>query len=163
MPQKASGAAAKQRKFRRPQASLTVKAVLKALRDHAGIRSHAAEALKVSKSAITRFIQRHPELEDALQEIEDDMNDTAESGLFKAIQGGDLRAITFRLERKAKNRGYGRGMEVTGKGGGPIEYRDLSHLTDEQLNTLERAAAALAGGNESAGDPTEPLSGKHQG
>lgn len=132
----------KQRNLRRKKGSLTVDIVVKALRANAGIRAHAAEALGVDRSAITNFIHRHPEVETVLDQIEEELNDVAESGLMTAIRQGDVPAIKFRLERKARNRGYGRNLEMTGPNQGPIQMQhehrfDLSRLSADQLRALE--------------------------
>ena len=53
--------------------------------------------------------------------------------------------------------------EISGPNGKPIEVRDLSALTDEQLDALERAAIALANGNSGAGGEPEPIPAEHRG
>lgn len=135
----------KQRIFRRGNNVLTVEIVVKALRATGGVRAHAAEALGVDRSAITNFISRHPEVLPVLDEIEEELNDVAESGLMTAIRSGDVTAIKFRLDRKARNRGYGRNLEVTGPNQGPVQVQhqfDLSKLSAAQLRTLETILAA---------------------
>jgi hypothetical protein len=141
-------ATAKKRVHRRPRRphGLTVKQVVNALRNCGGIRAHAAAALLVDRSAITRFIQLHPEVVEVEREIVEELADTAESQLLAGINRGEFPFIKLFLESKARDRGYGRNVALTGPNGGPIEIRDLSNLTDEQLEALERAAAALASG-----------------
>jgi hypothetical protein len=47
------------------------------------------------------------------------------------------------LAQKMKPRKYGRQLQLTGEGGGPVEHR-ISKLTDEQLEAeIAKAAAAL--------------------
>lgn len=138
--------APKQRVHRRPNGTLTVARVIAALNASAGIRATAAEKLLVHRSAVTKFIQAHPEIALVEAEIIEDLADMTESKLHEGIRRGEFPFIKLFLESKARNRGYGRNVAITGANGGPVEIRDLSNLTDEQLEALERAAAALASG-----------------
>ena len=139
----------------RPRGTLTVANVAAALRSSAGIRSEAARKLKVTSPAITQFIHKHPEINDIIAEIEEGLLDLSESKLVGCIQRSEFPAIKFYLERKGRHRGYASRYEVTGANGGPIELKDLSGFSDEQLAILERAALVLAGG--AGGTDGEPV------
>lgn len=144
------------RKHKRPP-GLTVAQVEEALRLSGGIRAYAAQRLSVNRSTITRFMAKHPELVEVEQEIVDTLLDRAEAKLFKKIDQECESSIHFFLRERGKERGYGRRhYEHSGVGGGPIQYRDVSDLTDEQLHILEQAAVALAGGTEGSREQPEP-------
>ena len=150
--------------YHRPRKTLTVRTVVNAMRAAAGIQSLAAEKLGVNRSTVCRFLQDHPELKDELAAIDDELLDLSESGLFEQLRAKEFPAIKFYLEQKGAARGYGkRRFEISGPNGGPIQHRDVSKLTDAEIDILERAALALAGGADSAGGESEPLSGEHQG
>jgi hypothetical protein len=53
--------------------------------------------------------------------------------------------------------------EISGPGGKPIEHRDLSGYSHEQLDALERAALALARGTEGAAPGPERIPDVHSG
>ena len=132
------------KRIHRRRPGLTVDDVVSALRANAGIRAYAAEALKVDRSAITHFIQKHPEVLPELEAIEEEINDIAENALITQIKSGDTSAIKFRLERKAQNRGYGRNLQVSGPNQGPIAVKhsfDLSKLEAAKLRDLEALLA----------------------
>jgi hypothetical protein len=126
--------------FRRAPGGLTVAIVIAALQKAGGIQAYAAEDLKVDRSTICRFKNDHPEVAEALAEINEGLNDTAESQLAQAIRNGDVGAIKFRLERQARDRGWGRTLEVSGPNGGPIETvaltPDLSKLSVTELEQM---------------------------
>lgn len=139
-----------QRAYRRSPGRLTVETVREALRAGAGIRAYAAEKLGVHRSTICRFVADHPELEREIEEITDTLVDRTEAKLIRLIEKEEFPAIKFYLEQKGRRAGYGRKVELTGKDGGPIRLRDMSELTDAQLDIVEAAARALAGS--AAGD-----------
>jgi hypothetical protein len=139
----------RQRVHRRPNGKLTVERVIEALRVSAGIRAIAAEKLQVHRSAITRFIQNNPEIEDVEAEIVEELADVAEAKLLEGIKRGDFPNVKFYLENKARNRGYGRNLELTGAKGQAIAVTaqpamDYSKLTVAELRQLEAIMAKAA-------------------
>lgn len=143
---------------RRPYGSLTVALVNEALRAAAGIRAGAAEMLRVDRSTVTKFIQAHPEIEQTEADIVEELADLAEGKLLQGIKEGQFPNIKFFLENKARHRGYGRSIELTGKDGGAIrtqaENIDLKKLSTKQLREFEAllAAAAVEGGADDAAE-----------
>lgn len=118
--------------------------VIEILRALGGIKAAAAQQLNVSRTTLYKFIDEHPEVVEALVEIDSEIGDVAEAQVVKAINAGDMQTVRWYLETKGKDRGYARRVENTGKGGGPMEVRekaDLSKLSDEELEILARAAA----------------------
>jgi len=103
-------------------AKLTVSKVEKALLEHNGILTKAAEALQCSRTALYKFIDNNPELEDIRAEATERLLDVAEGHLASAVNGGDMKTIRWYLERQGKNRGYTTRTEQTGADGGPIQF-----------------------------------------
>lgn len=117
--------------------------VIEVLRASGGIKAVAADHLNVSRTTLYKFIDEHPEVEEALVEIDGEIGDIAEAKVVTAIKAGDMQTVRWYLEMKGKERGYVRRVENTGKNGGPIETRekmDLSGLSDEELEILKKAA-----------------------
>ncbi len=69
-----------------------------------------------------------------------DIADGAEHGGSEAVQAARLRVDARKwVAAKLLPKKYGDKLQHTGEGGGPIRVRpDLSKLTDEELNALER-------------------------
>lgn len=111
--------------------SFKLREIEEALRRAGGIQAAAAELLqrstgkKCSRQQINQMIGRHPRLQRARQEAEEDINDLAETMLVKNIKAGDNSAIIFRLKTRAKDRGYVERSEVTGAGGGAVQIAPL--------------------------------------
>jgi hypothetical protein len=115
----------------------------KALQASAGIRSLAAQALKVDKSTVTRFIQRHPEIVEFEKELADGLCDVAHGKLLQAIQAGEGWAIRYYLDHKGDGAGFGRKKVILAtEPGQPLEVRNLqrglllSEMSEEQRNEV---------------------------
>lgn len=115
--------------------------VVEALRQTGGIKAAAAKILKVARSTLYRFMDQHPEVWDAAQEIDEETLDLAESKVILAIKGGDMATVRWFLELKAGVRGYSRQMKVTGPTGGAIqtETLDVTGLSMAALKELREA------------------------
>jgi hypothetical protein len=129
-------------KRRQNRPALKYAEVERALRASAGIRSVAAEKLRVAGSTITRFIQRHPKLAAVEAEIVASIVDLAEGKLIEAIGKGEMTAIRYYLENKGQVNGFGkpRKLELTGAEGGPVRTapeHDFSKLSIEEKRDLE--------------------------
>jgi ribosome-binding protein aMBF1 (putative translation factor) len=141
--QVAPAPAAEKKRDRTGETVLDVGRVIQAMRAMAGIKTAAAQALKVSRTTLYAFLAEHPEIGEELDEIQEELLDVAESQVVKAINAGDRQTVRWYLELKGRGRGYVRRFEATGKDGGPIETRqkpDLSKLTDDEIDILLAAA-----------------------
>ncbi|OBQ90009.1 helix-turn-helix domain-containing protein [Mesorhizobium sp. AA23] len=117
--------------------------VIETLRQYGGIKSVAADKLNVGRTTLYAFLNQHSAALEAAAEIDDEIKDIAEGKVIMAIRAGDMLTIRWYLELKAKDRGYVRRVENTGKDGGPVETLqklDLSKLSDEELEILTNAA-----------------------
>jgi len=86
--------------------TITKDKFIKACKGSAGIRADVAERLQVTRSAVTNFLKRHPDMQHYLTEADEAINDLSESEMIKRIKRGKWDAIKFRLMTKAKDRGY---------------------------------------------------------
>lgn len=117
--------------------------VIEVLRASGGIRSVAAQHLNVGRTTLYAFLEKHPEVEAALEEIDEDVKDLVDTQILKAIRSGDMQTCRWFAEMKMKERGYVRRVENVGKDGGPIQHAqkmDLSNLTDEEIEIMLKAA-----------------------
>ena len=117
--------------------------VIEHLRAAGGIKTIAAQRLKIGRSTLYRFIEAHPEIVEEITEIEASILDVAEAQVVKALNAGDMPTVRWFLETKGKDLGYTRRVENTGKGGGPMEVQqkaDLADYTDEEVAIMAAAA-----------------------
>ncbi|MEJ8571258.1 hypothetical protein [Microbaculum marinum] len=131
----------------------TPEQVVEALRQSGGIQAGAAQLLKCSRSTVTDYLHRYPEIAERLPDIGEETLDLAELGLLNEIKSQNLTAIIFFLKTRGKHRGYVQRVENTGPDGGPQQHEhtnlpDLSSATTDELRKqveeLTRAAEALA-------------------
>ena len=101
-------------------ARLTVKGVAEQLRKHHGVQAGVAKAFGVTRGAVTRYIDAHPELKDVQQEAEQGLLDLGETALYASVIKREPWAVKFLLATKGKGRGYVERSEVTGKDGGEV-------------------------------------------
>lgn len=117
--------------------------VKQALRKAGGLKTVAAQMLKVSRGTLYKFLANNPDIEEELEDIDEEIKDLAEGKMLQLLRAGDPSTIRWYLEMKAKDRGYARRVENTGPNGGPMEMAqkpDLSQVTDEELDILIAAA-----------------------
>lgn len=134
--------------------------VAAALTAAGGIYSEAAKRLGCTPATVRNYVKRYKALQKLEGDIVEQRLDLAERGLLAKIHEGNLTAIMFYLRTKGRGRGYR--QRRNGEAGPPASVRapatapvpDLSKLTDEELDILERLlekATAGAGGH-SAGE-----------
>lgn len=97
---------------RSPRERFTPAEVILALEQSAGIRLAAAMQLRCSRSTITNYVERYPEVKAALDEILESHLDIAESKLIKRMRDDanasvQANCIQFFLKTKGSSRGYG--------------------------------------------------------
>lgn len=117
--------------------------VIEHLRASGGIKTVAAQRLNISRRTLYRFLDAHPEIEEELTEIVNEIGDVVEAQIIKAINAGDMQTVRWYAELKLKDRGYVRRVENVGKNGGPmevVEKTDLSEYTDEEVAIMAAAA-----------------------
>lgn len=113
---------------------LKAKDVALALNETGAIVFDAAGKLGVSRTALYKFLEAHPELKELRAEIEEELIDAAESHIVKAILAGDMKTVRWYMERKGKNRGYNTRVEQTGADGGPLEYNAVERRIHDHTN-----------------------------
>ena len=122
---------------------MTKARVREAIKTSRGLKTIAAKLLNISRQTLYNYIERWPDLQDAFDEVDEELGDFAEGELLKLIRAGDSSAIRFYLRTKHKHRGYTERTEVTGEGGGPVQTQqkvDLSQCSDEELAILMNGA-----------------------
>jgi hypothetical protein len=84
----------------------TVEQVIDALAECKGMISPAARYLGCGRRTIQRYMKEYPEIAEAIEDADEEVNDIAELKLLDAIKRGEAWAICFRLKTKGKKRGY---------------------------------------------------------
>lgn len=86
-----------------------------------GIQSSIAQKLGVSRSAITQFLNKYPDMKTLCEEEREKIIDIAENRLFKALNEGEQWAINKTLSTLGKRRGYVEKTELEHSGSAKIE------------------------------------------
>ncbi len=118
----------------------TQQQIIDALRETKGMIYLAAKRLGCTAQTIYNYRDRYPAVRAEMEQQDGEVNDAAEMKLYQAIMAGEAWAVQFRLRTKARARGYGDAVELTGKDGGPVQHEhkhDLSRLTADELDALE--------------------------
>lgn len=75
-----------------------------------------ARQFGVSRTAVSQFIDRHPELQVVLKDVREGLVDEAESALAEAVESRQPWAILFTLRTQGKPRGYVERQQVESVG-----------------------------------------------
>lgn len=105
---------------------------LEALQKSMGIVKGAVDKTGFSRSTHFHWMRTDQEYKEKVREIEEDAKDFAESQLLVRIREGDGPRITYFLDNKAQDRGYGKQLHRF-QPQNAQEEEDYSHLTDEEL------------------------------
>jgi hypothetical protein len=131
-----------------------------------GIKSRAAKLLGCSRFKLARFLLAHPEIEAAVTEIVEGLNDLADTKLIEQIKAGNLGAIIWWQRHHARDRGYGvyegRGARSDASAAEP-DPLDLSTLTDAELEQFHRLLAKAADARGDHGRAGEAVDGGDPG
>ena len=95
-----------------PMKKLSVDRVAEQLRAHEGNLAAVGRAFGVTRTAVSLYVTRHPELIAVRDEARESMKDDAESVLYRQVKEGEAWAVCFFLKTQAKDRGYIERTEV---------------------------------------------------
>jgi hypothetical protein len=121
---------------------LSTAQVIEALRKTFGNLSMTAKQLGVTRQAIQYYVQTYPTVQQAMEEAAQSVSDKAESNIVLEVMRGDLKASTYWLENKARDRGYGRQAADTSLS---VSVEELATLSDEELDALAAKLDRLGG------------------
>jgi len=113
-----------------------------------GLLTQICRTLKVARTTMQRYIEKHPECQEALQHARDAMGDVAEHKLFDLIKQGDVRCLLFYLSTAQKHRGYAMGagtnQAVDPDGGhGPVYVETVNIVGVPSGTFLPREATVI--------------------
>ena len=97
------------------------KTIIEALEATAGMVTYTAKKLDVSYVTLWKWMNKSPELQQALKAIKESHIDLAETKLLQNVKGGDPGSIFFYLKCIAKDRGY-------------VEKQQIEHSGDMTIN-----------------------------
>lgn len=87
------------------------KEIIDAIKKYHGKVAFVAQSLSVSTATIYNYVNKYSTVKAALDDAQNNWDegllDTAESKLQKAVNNGDVWAIRYILNTKGKKRGYG--------------------------------------------------------
>ncbi len=88
-------------------------AMLQALEASMGIVSTAVQKANIARSTHYKWMDEDPAYKQAVEEVQDQVLDFAESHLYKLIKHGNPAANIFYLKTKGRKRGYVEHQELT--------------------------------------------------
>ena len=100
---------------------LTKQQVLDACVGCMGICADVHRKLGISRRAFYNYRQKWPEVQQAIDDELQRGLDFAESQLLQLIAAKDFRAISFYLERKGRDRGWGAQQQISLQGTTPVQ------------------------------------------
>lgn len=86
----------------------TPEQVADALRQARGVQAVAARLLGCHRNTVRRYMQEHPQVQEAVGEMRNENLDMAESQLLTAVSRGEPWAVKFYLATQGRDRGYGK-------------------------------------------------------
>lgn len=129
----------------RPYTRLEENEVWCALEDHGGSVLAASKVLGCTDRAIYYWIDRDEDSKARFKEMREAARrarlDKAEDVVAIHVEAMDLKAATFELRQRGKDRGYGNRVEVGGVAGQPVEIQmeALHKMTAPELVELYRS------------------------
>ena len=84
----------------------TAEQVIAAIKETKGLISQAAIRLNCDRGTIYGYMERHPEIKEALKDERETMTDIAELALYNKLIQGEGWAVCFYLKTQGRNRGY---------------------------------------------------------
>ena len=126
-------------------AAVSRDSVIVELTRHRGKLARTARALGIQYGVLHRMVSDDETLQDIITSVREDLVDTAEETITKAVAAGSERASIFILSTLGRNRGYAERVEVTGKNGEDIQVTlnigrkpiDFSNIDDGADDTIE--------------------------
>lgn len=121
---------------------------LEAARLHRGHIGLACESAQIRRTTYYNWMKTDPGFAEEMTEITTYLVDHAEHELHNHISAGNLKAVMFFLDRKARDRGYGNvtRQEISGVSGHPVSIdvqKQLENLSREDLEQLQALAKKL--------------------
>lgn len=102
---------------------LTPAKVRAALKETGGIMLQAAEVLGVARVSLYQYVGRHPEIQQYLAEIREELLDVAESAIAVAMMAGNLQIAQWYLVRMGAKRGYADKIQHADAGGEAYDFK----------------------------------------
>jgi len=109
------------------------KQMIEAMERNVGNVSAACAACNdLSRTTHYDWMKKNEKYRQAIDDVEQKNIDFAESMLMVNIKAKKEKSIFYYLDRRGKDRGYGKSMEVTGKDGAPLHPSDITRKNLEQ-------------------------------
>ena len=107
--------------------------MVQAIRESKGMVYVAARKLGCAANTVYNYAERHPTVQEAIDQERGLLVDTAELALWKALQNGEGWAVSLTLKTLGKERGYVERTqtEVSGKDGGALVISVVKMDVDE--------------------------------
>lgn len=118
---------------------ITKKGMEKAIKGTGGILSAVAKNLNVTRHTVYKFLDKHPEFQEKLDQEREAIVDLAEGSLFSQVKNREAWATKYLLSTKGKSRGYVEKQELEHSGDGVVINvnipKEVKELLDGELRS----------------------------
>lgn len=120
-------------------AKVTDAQIKKAIAATGGNVWEMSKILPIVRKTIYAHIDASPDLQDALKEAREEIQDIAESHHIRKVKEGEDHAIDrqFRLSPEARRRGWSSRTEISGPDGGPIVVKGYKSVSPDDWDNDE--------------------------
>lgn len=120
-------------------AKVTDAQIKKAIAATGGNVWEMSKILPIVRKTIYAHIDASPDLQDALREAREEIQDIAESHHIRKVKEGEDHAIDrqFRLSPEARRRGWSSRTEISGPDGGPIVVKGYKSVSPDDWDNDE--------------------------
>ncbi|MCX7664402.1 MAG: hypothetical protein N2112_02525 [Gemmataceae bacterium] len=105
--------------------------------------SACAKHFGVTRTAVIRFINNHPEMQELHRDVKEGLLDDAESALAASVEAGEAWAICFMLKTLGKSRGY-------------VERQEVENVERVSMVVTEEIVDGQSGTNRNDNPPDAP-------
>lgn len=119
--------------------------VLQAIKGSSGIKATIQQRLGCSRNTVDNYLKRYATAQAAYDEEVDKVGDIAESLIINdMVANRSVETAKWYAMRKLAHRGYGEKQttEISGANGGPIEIKNVTDLSDDELARIAAASGS---------------------
>jgi hypothetical protein len=102
--------------------SVTPGEVLAHIPESFGLLQPITKALQCTRSAVQKVLDENPEIAEKFADAEEDAKDTVIKMMIKDAKAGDAKARELFLKSRARDRGYGDKLEISGDKDKPLVF-----------------------------------------
>jgi hypothetical protein len=145
-------------KGRQEKIEETKKILLAGYAESWGNVSHACDVAGVTRPTFYNYMNRYPEFKQAVLDSDERVLDLVETKLKSKCKEGDLKAITYYLDNKAKHRGFGSNPNIEVNMHGNVQNNNILVAERDKIAKQIALTESISTANESLVDVMKLIS-----